>query len=430
VTEEMMREISARLKVGTGTVATDPALTKAISDLRSDFEALKKTLTGSELRIETATVGDLTVKRSLTISGAVILSTGSTVRFGSGLVLGSLHLSGTGVTIGSLTASGALRVIGPITIEGLATFLGDVRIAGQLVLSNRQAGFAVIPETGSSVTVRFDRPMIATPIVTATPDVPTLFGVGKVTATGFVIRIAAPATETITFSFIALAADTPRTTMGTGSFLLAGGLIPFPVNAKHQPFSMTDPVWTACVQGRQTLDSIGIPFNCSRYHDGSVWEHPDLLVSFTWNQNHDPPIFTLPEGYQVVVVDDGLGDSQTLTQGDGAHAAAPETGSGSSSGSGTIVDPQTGSGDVVSGSGETIPPSADSGEPIIPPVTDPVIPDVPPATEPAPEPAPADEPPADALPEVTPPPVVPVGDQIPASPPAPADEAGTEVTGG
>ncbi|MDD5055596.1 MAG: tail fiber domain-containing protein [Candidatus Peribacteraceae bacterium] len=458
VTDALVDELRARLKIGTGTVIVDPALTAAIAALRADVEVLRQTLTGSDLHGETATVGDLTVQRSLTISGAVILSTGSTFRIGSGFEMGSLQFSGTGVTIGSLTASGALRVVGPITIEGFATFLGDVRIAGQLILSNRQAGFAVIPETGSSVTVRFDLPMIATPIVTATPDVPTLFGVSKVTATGFVIRIAAPATEKITFSFIALAADAPRTTMGTGAFLLAGGLMPFPVNAKHQPFSMTDPVWTACVQGRQTLDSLGIPLNCNRYHDGPVWEHPDLLVSFTWNPNHDPPLFSLPEGYQAVVVDDGLGDGQTETQSEVTHAAALETGTGSETGSGTTLDPSTGSGmilDPSTGSGETLPPETGSGDTAppdmspyqddppaddtttdpsiqeevtpdpVPAAEDPATPVVPPVEEPVSEPPPSEVEIPDALPveapsaeeEVV---VVPVGNQLPAPAPLPA----------
>nr|MBP9850737.1 hypothetical protein [Candidatus Peribacteraceae bacterium] len=194
---------------------------------------------------------------------------------------------------------GALKVIGSITIAGLAEFFGDVHIYGELMLSNRQAGFAVIPKTGTSVTVHWDPPMTGTPVVTATPDTPVLYAVTKVSATGFTIRIAGTADEQIMFSYIALSADAPLTAMGAGKTPVVA--TPFPVNELGQPVSF-DPIWNGCIQGRAVLDADGQPYSCARYREDFTWQHPDLGISFIYNPNHEPPILTLPEGYVVTVI--------------------------------------------------------------------------------------------------------------------------------
>ena len=211
-----------------------------------------------------------------------------------------MNFSGSEVHIGSLVSSGSLKVIGPITIAGLAEFFGDVHIYGELVLSNRQAGFAMIPKTGTSVTVFWDPPMTSTPVVTTTPDVPVLFAVTKVSATGFTIRIAGTAEEDIRFSYIALSADQPQMVMGVAP-LHAAPSIPFPINELGQPLSL-DHVWNGCIQGRPVLDPEGKPLSCARYHEGFVWEHPDLKISFTYKPNNEPPLLLLPPGYIATVI--------------------------------------------------------------------------------------------------------------------------------
>ena len=128
--------------------------------------------------------------------------------------LSILSVSGSAIDIGSLFASGSLKVIGNITITGLATFLGDVHIKGDLVLSSRQAGFAVIPVSSTAVTVTFSGAMATRPMVIATPNALVKFGITAVSATGFTIRLKEPATEEVRFSFVAWGSDNPMTTQG------------------------------------------------------------------------------------------------------------------------------------------------------------------------------------------------------------------------
>ena len=215
-----------------------------------------------------------------------------------------LTTSGSAIEIGSLMSSGSLKVIGNVTITGLATFLGDVHIEGDLVLSNRQTGFATIPASGSAVTVTFSGAMTMMPIVNVSPDTPIMFAVMHVSATGFTIRVEASSINPITFAYVALSADQPETTLGhAAASESTPTLIPFTVNSLGQPVS-SDAVWNGCIQGKPLLDSEGIPFSCSRYHSSTTWDHPDLHISFIYNANHDPAILTIPEGYQVVVLDD------------------------------------------------------------------------------------------------------------------------------
>ena len=132
---------------------------------------------------------------TLTLGGDVNLENGS-VRFGSGTV-----------TLDHLIARESLFVLGNITIQGLATFLGDVAVHGELSVSPKQAGFAVIPSSETSVTVLFGTGFRLTPVVTASPDTPILYAVSQTTQTGFVIHLAAPNSEPVRFSWHALSTE-------------------------------------------------------------------------------------------------------------------------------------------------------------------------------------------------------------------------------
>ncbi len=334
----------------TATGSTDQNYELQLSELRDQLLVLSTQ--SSELRASlgsghTLHAAALSLSSGATISGSLhlngslivpdqfsILHSSATTMSGTGFPI--LSVSGSAIEIGSLMASGSLKVIGNITITGLATFLGDVHIKGELVLSNRQAGFAVIPVSGTAVTVTFSGAMMTMPIVNVSPDTPILFAVTKVTSTGFTIRIGEPTQSPITFAYVALSADQPGTTLGHASANGAPVLIPFTVNALGQPVS-SDAVWNGCIQGRPLTDSDGIPFSCSRYHDGMTWDHPDLHISFIYNPNHDPAILTIPEGYQVVVVD-GQGVS-TPVESAPEPVTSPEPVPVSDSGSTVISDP-------------------------------------------------------------------------------------------
>jgi hypothetical protein len=272
----------------TALLGTSALISARITSIEDSLNALQSSahilsaFSGSYLRINTLTAHDASMT-SLMVRGLL--------RVAGRAEIGAFSASGSVVQIGSLNATGSLKIIGDMTITGFATIEKDLRIKGQLILSNKQAGYAVIPLTGTSVTVRFLEPMVSAPIVTATPESPVLYAVSKVTATGFTIRIAPAATEDIRFSYIALSADAPKTVRGTGS----SAIHQFPVNELGQPIS-SNPVWNSCIRG-QVMMLGGEPVNCSRYHNDSVWEHPDFNISFIYNANHEPPILTLPTGY-------------------------------------------------------------------------------------------------------------------------------------
>jgi hypothetical protein len=73
------------------------------------------------------------------------------------------------------------------------------------------------------------------------------------------------------------------------------------VDAQGVPVS-SNPVWNNCIRNIPTFDDTGKPLSCDRYHAGFVWEHPDLLISFTWNTHLSPPLLLLPAGYVATVM--------------------------------------------------------------------------------------------------------------------------------
>ncbi len=304
------------------------------------------------------------VSRSLSVSAGATIQGGlridGPVATGSGFSLGSLTLSGSEVNIGSLLDHNSLKVIGGVTINGLAVFFGDVELKGELKLSSKQVGYAVIPQTGTSVTVLFSSGFTAKPIVTASPDYPVLYAVSKATATGFTIRIASPAPETVTFSWIAIPTDAPRTSSGT---TMTGSFIAFPVDHAGVPVS-TNAIWNACVRNQTILDTDGQPFSCSRYHTDAQWDHPDLHITFTWNGTSDPKILLLPVGYQAVVQEQGnalaVSSDSSSEQSDNSFVSEESSSGSSESNSESSVTSSSSSSEESSSSSESSTSSSES----------------------------------------------------------------------
>ncbi|KKW42794.1 MAG: hypothetical protein UY90_C0034G0007 [Candidatus Peregrinibacteria bacterium GW2011_GWA2_54_9] len=305
------------------------------------------------------------VRGDLEVGGRLLLA-GKEVDLDNYVVGGS----GSVVEIGELTVQSALFVLGDITIEGLAQFLGDVEIhgtlsvSGSLVVNRNQAGYAVIPVTGTGVTVVFNPPYAGVvPIVSASSEEPVLYGVSRATQSGFTIKLARPAERNITFSWLALVSEQPLTVTGaTKADSLGTG--EFPVDDLGYPLSSSE-IWNQCIRNQAPLDITGQPFNCRRYHDEDLWTHPDLFVEFLW----DPEAMTkliLPDGYTMVVVmeehivEEEIPDQTSDDDGSGqADEIEDESGSGSTTGSGSSADGDTGSGSTTgepddTGSGDAI----------------------------------------------------------------------------
>src|SRR3989338_6018708 len=267
-------------------------------DLHVDGElVVKSILSEGGLYVD----GDLNLGGVIHASG-IELASGATLRLGGGLVIDgalkveSLEFTEGGLTIPELIVRDAVEILGNITVRGLAEFFGDVSIVGELKVSKNQAGYAIIPMSQTSMDVRFGSGFAAMPIVTASPDIPVLYAVSKATQSGFTIRLAAPALEDITFSWLALATDDPSTMKGSA---MEESLQEFPVDHLGVPLSTND-IWNACIRNLTVLDAEGKPYSCDRYHEDTLWTHPDLGITFAWNTRVTPPLLQLPEGYVAV----------------------------------------------------------------------------------------------------------------------------------
>ena len=226
-----MEDIAAR----TLTLAGDLAAINGrfTGDLSVSGSLLARGISAQSLSLEnTLAVKDASVLGDLTVGGSISvrdLYVPNGVRIDGGLHAASLEVQSGAVINGTLTLNDtlhlmhgvvfesgsilfahdivvrdALQVIGSVTFEALAQFFGDVKVKGQLVLSDRQAGYAVLPKRATFVNVGFGSGgFIAQPIVTASPDVPVAFAVSRATQSGFTIRINLPAIEDITFSWVA-----------------------------------------------------------------------------------------------------------------------------------------------------------------------------------------------------------------------------------
>lgn len=333
----------AALESGTGATVNG-------SDLAASTLALEETLVvgrdariGGDLHLDGALIAtELLVPGSVTVDGSL---DANTLRIGSGatiggtlVVQGSLELDGgtlvfgTGsqVSLGSLLVRDALEVMGPVTFQGLARFFGDVEITGELSVSGDQAGVVMIPKSGTSATILFSRPYKTTPVVTASPDTPVLYGVSIATSTGFTIKLAAPADADINFSWHALGvADLTLPQSSSSSSAIAK--TPFPVDALGVPLSGNE-VWNACIRNLTMLDSEGQPLSCSRYHDANVWHHPDLLIDFTWNTQTSPATLLIPDDYEVTVeATESSSSSEESSESSSSTSSSEESSSSESS---------------------------------------------------------------------------------------------------
>jgi hypothetical protein len=316
-----------RIKTQTGTSTTTVITATGSSHLTASTLELDSTLvTGGDARIGgdlsidgTLNASSLFVPNGLTIDGGVVMkemldasvihvsdeaTIDGTLTINGTLNLGSgarLNLGSGALTINELIVENALFVMGDITIQGLATFLGDINVKGELVVSGKQAGFAMIPKSGTSVTVYFGTGFTATPVVAVTPQdfVFTAWRTFPVTQTGFTIELAGPADRDVIFSWIALGVSNPVTITAD---VAADGTIIFPMATDEIPVS-SNMAWNACIRNIPMLDESGQPLSCSRYHDGYTWSHPDLGITFIWNTSLNPVLLKLPDGYKAQVTE-------------------------------------------------------------------------------------------------------------------------------
>jgi cytoskeletal protein CcmA (bactofilin family) len=244
--------------------------------------------------------GDLTTQTVHATSGATIngtLTMNGNIRLQNGSILfdsGALMLS-------DLIVSHSLKILGDITIHGMATFLGDISVHGELSVSSRQAGFAHIPKSGTAVTVSFGSTFKGKPVVTASAEdfVYSPWRIHHVSGTGFSIELAAPATDSVTFSWLALTTDMPVT---TSAMLVPNLSMIFPMGSDNIPVS-SDHIWNGCIRNTVVLDDTGSPYSCSRYHDEFTWHQQDLNIDFLWNTNMNPPLLQIPDGYTAQVTE-------------------------------------------------------------------------------------------------------------------------------
>jgi hypothetical protein len=208
-----------------------------------------------------------------------------------------------------MVVHGALAVYGP------SHFLGDVSIDGLLSLSHQQLGTATVKAGESKVDVHFDSVFSTLPTVSVTPlGIPTTFwGITAQSVDGFTIELATPATKALSFSWLAIPAaagssapvgpvsSSSSSSMSSDATSAASSssaaAVLFPVDAAGVPVSSSE-VWNNCIRNVPTFGPDGHPLTCSRYHTANEWQHPDLGITFVWNDTVTPPILQLPEGYR------------------------------------------------------------------------------------------------------------------------------------
>ncbi len=260
----------------------------------------------------------LSASSGATIRGSIDIDTQTgSIRIGSGSISiksGNMILENGSIDVQELIVRKALLLHGDITVEGLAVFLGNLEVRGDLILSDRQAGFAEIPAGVSSVRISYGTGFIATPIITATPmsRLNTSWWIDAVTSSGFTIFSADPVPQNALFSWNAMLTNNPKTFKGTDSEKI---LIDFPVDSYGVPLS-SNPAWNACIRNQTLIDEeSGKPFNCSRYHQEQLWTQPDLLLEFLYDPEASPK-FTLPDNYRIVTIEDTNSQRDPLPVGD------------------------------------------------------------------------------------------------------------------
>jgi fibronectin-binding autotransporter adhesin len=131
----------------------------------------------------------------------------------SNLAIGRATVSLDLIVEGALTVNGSAEFRGSTIFAALATFNGDVAVNGTATFNNNAGGYAVIRAGRQTVHVSFTKPYAQPPIVNIS------LGGGKfaqysynnVTADGFDIVLANPASEDLEFTWTALSVNGPNT---------------------------------------------------------------------------------------------------------------------------------------------------------------------------------------------------------------------------
>jgi hypothetical protein len=329
--DDLKNQLSAlRTQTGSTTIITSSgtSVPSLPSDLQANTLSLENTLNvGSDAHISgdlhldgTLMASSLFVPNGLTIDGGETVTgmmTATTIHTTSGAIIdgtltvnGNIRVhsgallfdSGSTVHLSDLIVDHSLMILGNITIQGMAEFFGNVIVHGELVLSSKQAGFALIPKSGTSVTVLFGSGGLSgTPVVTASPNsrVSGSWWIDAVTSSGFVINLDQRAAADVHFSWIAIVTEDPTTQTGT---VIRDTSHIFPMGSDNIPVS-SDMAFNACIRNYAMLDGSGKPISCSKYHDDYTWHQPDLLVDFLWNTNVTPPLLVVPDGYSTEVTE-------------------------------------------------------------------------------------------------------------------------------
>ncbi|MDP7069088.1 MAG: hypothetical protein QF815_01055, partial [Candidatus Peribacteraceae bacterium] len=130
-----------------------------------------------------------TIRGPLNIEGQLLIQ-------GEPFDLSALVESGATMNLSNLVVAEGLQVLGDVTIAGALEVLsgaiihGDLTLSGSLILSNDQAGYAVVVKTGTSVLVSFGSgtyPSI--PIITASADDFVAWRITEAKESGFTIEI-------------------------------------------------------------------------------------------------------------------------------------------------------------------------------------------------------------------------------------------------
>ncbi|MBI3336644.1 hypothetical protein HYZ98_03720, partial [Candidatus Peregrinibacteria bacterium] len=132
-----------------------------------------------------------------------------------------LEPDSTPLSLEDLLTEDAITFLGPVTFQELAIFnksievKGDATVEGTLhskdefVVADKQAGFVQIKSGSAAVTLLFDPPWNATPVIVASPSIPTLYAVHSITATGFTIELASPSLTDIQFTWMVMGTLNP-----------------------------------------------------------------------------------------------------------------------------------------------------------------------------------------------------------------------------
>ena len=129
------------------------------------------------------------------------------------LLAQSLNFAGNIAFAKDVTMNGGL-IADAISINKTLVVNGTSNFKGEVTVSNSQAGFAKILKYASSVDVKFVTPLVNTPVVqvTAQGNSPA-YWVDSITTKGFTLHVASDVSQDISYSWTAITAQDPKTTV-------------------------------------------------------------------------------------------------------------------------------------------------------------------------------------------------------------------------